>query len=115
MSLNVRTILFLFAGCCSFACRETLPYQPAPTFQEGYALSGRVTGANGLAVSGAAVRLDYGLDPTYLPRMDTVQVIVPNPPKLVRVEAFDNAGNYVKQIYLGIPTAGPFNRTWNET
>jgi len=89
-----------------FSCRDIQPFQSTSSIQ-GYQLDGTVTSPNGIPLDSVIVRLYYNYDVVSDAPIDTQQVIVTDPNKIVDVAVYTPNYVFVRQLFLNYLPRGP--------
>ncbi|MBI3364831.1 MAG: hypothetical protein HY033_07985 [Ignavibacteriae bacterium] len=109
----MRSALIVVVGILAFSCRDILPLQPSNSTR-GFQLNGTVTTPNGIPLDSVDVRVFYNYDLVQTTPIDTQQVLVKDPSRIVDVAVYTPDYQFVRQLYLSYWPVGPVPRfTWD--
>jgi hypothetical protein len=103
--------LFLFGILCAtiLSCREYHSFN-APVSVEGYQINGKVTSTNGVALDEVTVRVYYNLTKTRTTPLDTINYLVADSTKHLKVDVYDARERFIQNLYLAFAETGPLPR-----
>lgn len=95
-------------------CRDIQPFEPYSR-SDGFGLEGTVTAPNGIPLDSVSVRLFYSTTLTGRTPIDSTQLMISDPPRIIVVDVFDVHSKYVAQVFSGYKPPGPMPRfNWDE-